>query len=138
MILVTQQNNKSVLRIGIRATDPRRRSLAIRQETESRRRWREEGLQGRHASLELHHIIDADPEMVHSDGMLVAFLPKEKILFQADFTLPAAGQTPNPFVQSLGKNLGRLKLDFDSYVSVHNNPAQQTRADLMKAVGITY
>ena len=89
-------------------------------------------------TLELHHIIDADPEMVHSDGMLVAFLPKEKILFQADFTLPAAGQTPNPFVQSLGKNLARLKLDFDAYVSVHNNPTPQTRADLMKAVGITY
>ena len=89
-------------------------------------------------TLELHHIIDADLEMVHSDGILVAFLPKEKILFQADFTLPAAGQTPNPFVQSLGKNLARLKLDFDSYVSVHNTTAQQTRADLMKAVGISY
>jgi glyoxylase-like metal-dependent hydrolase (beta-lactamase superfamily II) len=89
-------------------------------------------------SLELHHIIDKDPEKVHSDGILVAFLPKEKILFQADFTLQPAQPTQNPFVQSLGANLARLKLDFDTYLSVHNNPNRQTRADLMKAVGISY
>ncbi len=87
-------------------------------------------------SLELHHIIDSDPEMVHSDGIIVAFLPKEKILFQADFTLPQGGAKPNPFVQSLGKNLARLKLDFDSYLSVHNTPLQQTRSDLMTATGV--
>ena len=89
-------------------------------------------------SVELYHIIDADLEKVHSDGILVAFLPKEKILFQADFTLPAAGAMPNPFVQSLGASLAKLKLDFDQYISVHNTPLQQTRADLMKAVGISY
>ena len=83
-------------------------------------------------------LADADPENVHSDGILIAFLPKEKILFQADFTLPAAGQTANPFTQSLGRNMARLKLDFDSYVSVHNTPLTQTRADVMKATGITY
>jgi hypothetical protein len=89
-------------------------------------------------SLELYHITDADPENVHSEGILVAFLPKEKILFQADFTLPAAGQTANPFTQSLGRNMARLKLDFDSYISVHNTNTPQTRADLMKASGVTY
>jgi glyoxylase-like metal-dependent hydrolase (beta-lactamase superfamily II) len=89
-------------------------------------------------TLELHHITDADPGNVHSEGILVAFLPKEKILFQADFTLPAAGQMANPFTQSLARNLARLKLDFDSYISVHNTNAPQTRADLMKATGVSY
>lgn len=89
-------------------------------------------------SLELHHIIDTDPEKVHSDGIIVAFLPKEKILFQADFTLPNPGAMPNPFVQSLAANLARLKLDFDQYLSVHNNANKQTRADLMKATGVTW
>ena len=89
-------------------------------------------------SLELHHIIDTDIEKVHSDGIIVAFLPKEKILFQADFTLPAAGAMPNPFVQSLGANLGKLKLDFDRYLSVHPSQTAQTRQDLMNATGVKY
>jgi len=89
-------------------------------------------------SVELYHIIDADVERVHSDGILVAFLPKEKILFQADFTLPQGGAKPNPFVQSLGEELGRLKLDFDTYLPVHNSPLQQTRKDLMTATGVSW
>jgi hypothetical protein len=68
----------------------------------------------------------------------VAFLPKEKILFQADFTLPQGGAKPNPFVQSLAEELGRLKLDFDTYLPVHNSPLQQTRKDLMTATGVSY
>ncbi len=140
VILVTQQNNKTFFETTFSAP----RTLVGDRLAKSGRKPRVEGVVEKRVfkndtrTLELYHIIDADPEMVHSDGMLIAFLPKEKILFQADFTLPAAGQTPNPFVQSLGKNLARLKLDFDAYVSVHNNPAPQTRADLMKAVGITY
>jgi glyoxylase-like metal-dependent hydrolase (beta-lactamase superfamily II) len=89
-------------------------------------------------SLELHHIIDKDIEKVHSDGIIVAYLPKEKILFQADFTLPAAGAMPNPFVQSLGENMGKLKLDFDRYLSVHPSQTPQTRQDLMNATGVKY
>jgi glyoxylase-like metal-dependent hydrolase (beta-lactamase superfamily II) len=89
-------------------------------------------------SVELYHIIDANIERVHSDGILVAFLPKEKILFQADFTLPQGGAKPNPFVQSLAEELGRLKLDFDTYLPVHNSPLQQTRKDLMTATGVSY
>jgi glyoxylase-like metal-dependent hydrolase (beta-lactamase superfamily II) len=89
-------------------------------------------------SLELHHFIDRETEKVHSDGIIVAYLPKEKILFQADFTLPAAGAKPNPFVQSLGENLARLKLDFDAYMSVHDTPLQQTRKDLMTATGTSW
>ena len=89
-------------------------------------------------SVELYHIIDANPDRVHSDGILVAFLPKEKILFQADFTLPQGGAKPNPFVQSLGEELGRLKLDYDTYLPVHNSPLQQTRKDLMTATGVSY
>ena len=140
VIVVTQQNNKAFFESAFSAP----RTLVGDRLARSGRKPKVEGVGEKRIfkddtrTLELYHIIDADPEMVHSDGMLVAFLPKEKILFQADFTLPATGQTANPFVQSLGKNLARLKLDFDAYVSVHNNPTQQTRADLMKAVGITY
>jgi glyoxylase-like metal-dependent hydrolase (beta-lactamase superfamily II) len=83
--------------------------------------------------VEFHHV----QELGHSDGMLVAFLPAQKILFQADFALPQPGQPANPSVVTLVENLDRLKLGFDSYVGVHAPTPDriQTRAELMAAVG---
>jgi hypothetical protein len=85
--------------------------------------------------LELHHIQDTDIENVHSDGIVVALVPSARLLFQADFTLPAAGQQANPFTKSLAEHVDRLGLDFDAYVSIHNSPTPQTRADLLRAIG---
>ena len=85
-------------------------------------------------SIELYHITDKDPEKVHSDGILVALLPRERILFQADFALPNPGSTI-PYTTSLAEHVDRLKLDFDSYISAHNSSAPQTRADLMRVIG---
>jgi glyoxylase-like metal-dependent hydrolase (beta-lactamase superfamily II) len=67
----------------------------------------------------------------HTDGMLVAFLPKQKILFQADFTLPQAGQDANPFVVALAERVEALGLDFDRYLAVHAAAAPQTKTQLM-------
>jgi glyoxylase-like metal-dependent hydrolase (beta-lactamase superfamily II) len=80
--------------------------------------------------LELHHIPN-----LHTDGMLVAYLPVQRILFQADFTLPQPGQEPNPFVVSLAENVERLGLDFDRYLAVHAAAQPQTKADLMAVLG---
>jgi hypothetical protein len=71
---------------------------------------------------------------VHSDGILVALLPKEKILFQADFSLPNPGSTV-PYTSSLAEHVDRLNLEFDTYLSVHNSSEPQTRADLMRVIG---
>jgi glyoxylase-like metal-dependent hydrolase (beta-lactamase superfamily II) len=138
--IVTHNNNKEFFERAFSAP----RTLVGDNLAKTRRKPKVEGVGARRVfkddnhSLELHYITDTDIEKVHSDGILVAYLPKEKILFQADFTLPAAGAKPNPFVQSLGENMGRLKLDFDTYLSVHNTPLQQTRKDLMTATGVTY
>jgi glyoxylase-like metal-dependent hydrolase (beta-lactamase superfamily II) len=80
-------------------------------------------------SIELHHI----EKLEHSDGMLVAYLPKEKILFTADFNIPAAGQPVSPSIATLLQNIDRLQLDFDRYVTVHapNPDRPLSRADLM-------
>jgi glyoxylase-like metal-dependent hydrolase (beta-lactamase superfamily II) len=80
-------------------------------------------------TIELHHIKD----LAHSDGMLVAFLPKERILFTADFNIPAQGQPPAPAIATLVQNIERLKLDFEGHVLVHapNPDRPMTRADLM-------
>ncbi len=138
--IVTHDNNKAFFERAFGAP----RTLVGDSLAKTRRKPKVEGMGAKRVfkddnhSLELHHITDRDIEKVHSDGIVVAYLPKEKILFQADFTLPAAGAKPNPFVQSLGENMGRLKLDFDTYLSVHNTPLQQTRRDLMTATGVSY
>ena len=85
--------------------------------------------------LELHHVRGN----YHADGLLFAFLPAEKILFQADLTLPPPGQEPNPYVRALVEMLDRLQLDFDWYVPVHPpNPDPDrivTREEFDQAVG---
>jgi glyoxylase-like metal-dependent hydrolase (beta-lactamase superfamily II) len=87
-------------------------------------------------SIEFYHIEGSD----HSDGMLVAYLRKEKILFQGDYSLPEPAEETSTFVYTLVENVvDRLHLDFESYIGVHaQNPyVPWTRADVMKAVGGT-
>ena len=79
----------------------------------------------------------------HNDGLIVAYLPKEKILVEADaFNPPAQASAPPPKVPTanntnLVENIGRLKLDVETIIPVHY-PAdgrKVTIAELMRAVG---
>ena len=93
-------------------------------------------LRGGNRTIELHHV----QNLQHSDGMLIAYLPNEKILFTADFGIPNPGAAPgpvNPSLTVLVANLERLKLDFGPYIMVHPPVPDRplTRADLMTAVG---
>jgi glyoxylase-like metal-dependent hydrolase (beta-lactamase superfamily II) len=81
--------------------------------------------------VEMYHIYPAP----HSNGMMVAYFPKEKFLFQGDFSLPAAGQPANDHVKALVAALEKLNLDFDRYINVHAPAAPQTKAELWKSVG---
>jgi hypothetical protein len=67
--------------------------------------------------------------------LLIAYIPKEKILFQGDFSLPAAGQPANDHIKALVPVLEKLNLDFDRYINVHASATPQTKAELWKAVG---
>src|SRR6476620_3266117 len=82
-------------------------------------------------TVELYHV----SPVPHTNGMLIAFLPKEKVLLQGDFTLPAPGQAPNDHVKALFPILEKLNLNFDRYIPVHTTPTPQTKADLWKAMG---
>jgi len=86
-------------------------------------------LQDETRTLELHAVKNLE----HSDAMLMAFLPKEKILFTADINIPAPGQPVSPSIPTLVANLERLNLDFDRYVTVHPPTPDRplTRADLL-------
>ena len=85
------------------------------------------------------HLIKGLP---HADGLLVAYLPKEKILAYADmFNLPtAAAPVPNPPVVGTMvflDNIERLKLDPERVMSVHSlNPDRLTSvADIRASLG---
>ena len=66
---------------------------------------------------------------------MIAYIPKEKILFQGDFTV-TPGEPANDHVKALGPIvLDKLKLDFDRYIPVHAAAGPQTKADFLKALG---
>lgn len=65
--------------------------------------------------LRLHHVDDLE----HSEGMLIAYLPAERLLFTADFDPPLKGQPVDASIPTLLKTLDRLKIDFDRNVTVH-------------------
>jgi hypothetical protein len=81
-------------------------------------------------SLVLAHV----EKLEHSDAMLIAYLPKEKILFTADFNTPPPGQPVSPSIATLMVNLDRLGFDFERHVTVHapNPDRVLTKSDLME------
>jgi glyoxylase-like metal-dependent hydrolase (beta-lactamase superfamily II) len=82
-------------------------------------------------TVEMYHI----PPAPHSNGLIIAFIPKEKVLFQGDFSLPGPGETANDHIKALVPVLEKLNLDFDRYINVHTSAAPQSKAELWKAVG---
>ena len=59
--------------------------------------------------------------LAHCAGMLVAYLPKEKILVEADLYSPRGTPpaTPDASSVTLHENIKRLKLDIETIVPVH-------------------
>ena len=84
-------------------------------------------------TLELHLI----KGNAHNDGILMAYLPKEKLLVEADvFTPTAPGappSPPNPFSVNLYENVQRLKLDVGQILALHGRAVPLS--DLEKAIG---
>jgi len=66
-------------------------------------------------SLVLYHVA----KLEHSDSMLIGYLPKEKILFSADFGAPQPGQPVSPSIATLMANLDQYAIDFERHVTVH-------------------
>jgi glyoxylase-like metal-dependent hydrolase (beta-lactamase superfamily II) len=129
--IVTQQNNKEFFERALNtprtllndslAKNPKR----VKIETIAEKKVFSDGAR----TVEFYHVYPSP----HSNGLTIAFIPKEKILFQADYTLPAAGQPANDHVKALQVALAKLNLDFDKYLSVHREAAPQTKADVLKA-----
>jgi glyoxylase-like metal-dependent hydrolase (beta-lactamase superfamily II) len=69
----------------------------------------------------------------HSNGLSIAYIPKEKILFQGDFTV-TPGQPANDHVFALAPILKKMNLDFDRYINVHTTPMPQNAKEFWAAV----
>lgn len=134
--IITHENNEDFLENALSA--PRR--LTGDALAKANRKANVEGvgdrrvLKGANHIIELHHVRD----LQHTDGMLIAYLPNEKVLFSADFNIPNPAAPPaavNPSLTVLVANLDRLKLDFTTYITVHAPVPERplTRADLMGA-----
>jgi glyoxylase-like metal-dependent hydrolase (beta-lactamase superfamily II) len=131
--IITQKNNEAFLEKALNtprtllndtlAKNPKK----VRIETVDAKKVYSDG----NRVVEFHHIYPTP----HSNGLTIAFIPKEKILFQADYTLPAAGQQPNDHIRALQPIVEKLNLDFEVYMPVHRGAAPLTKADLWKAVG---
>jgi glyoxylase-like metal-dependent hydrolase (beta-lactamase superfamily II) len=84
-------------------------------------------------TIELYHVPNE-----HNEGMLIAYLPKDKIIVEADLYTPGAVNAPppdpvSPYTVSLLENLDRLKLDYDKILGLHGRLA--TKDELLKAAG---
>jgi glyoxylase-like metal-dependent hydrolase (beta-lactamase superfamily II) len=76
--------------------------------------------------------------LLHNGGMLIAYLPKEKILINADlYSPPAQGSqppaTPSASMVTLNQNIQRLKLDVAQHVPIHGRVG--TMEEFTKIVG---
>ena len=80
-------------------------------------------------TVEMYHAYPAP----HSNGLIIAYIPKEKILFQGDFSVNP-GEAANDHVMALYPVLQKLNLDYDRYINVHTSAAPQHKADVVKAV----
>ncbi|MBI4265964.1 MAG: MBL fold metallo-hydrolase [Acidobacteria bacterium] len=105
-------------------------------ETVDERRVLSDGMR----TLEVHVVQDT----THVEGMLILYLPSEKLLVEADlFTPPAPGAAPaqnapgnDPLAAELVQNIERLDLDVERVVPLHG-PGVASRADLDRAAGTT-
>ena len=85
-------------------------------------------------TVEIHHITG----ILHDDGMLLVYLPREKLLVQADaFTPIPANATPpmppSPFNVNLADNITRLNLAVDNHLPLHGRLVPM--AELNRQIG---
>ena len=80
-------------------------------------------------TVEIYHIWPAP----HSDALLVAYIPRERILYQGDFSLPPPGQEGSRDPRKWESRLGVT--DFERYINTHHSAEPQTKDMLWEAVG---
>lgn len=80
--------------------------------------------------VEIHHVPNE-----HSDGMVVVYLPAEKVLYSADVTIVNPSPAQLGTVKSIAAALAKLNLDWQTFIPAHppNPDRVLTRDDFNKA-----
>jgi glyoxylase-like metal-dependent hydrolase (beta-lactamase superfamily II) len=86
-------------------------------------------------TIEIHRIAGNG----HSDDLALVYLPKEKVLIEADAYTPVAAdapppKTPNPYSVNLYENIQKLNLDVERIAGLHG-PRVASLNDLRAAIG---
>jgi glyoxylase-like metal-dependent hydrolase (beta-lactamase superfamily II) len=102
-------------------------------------------------SIELYRLVDdnyPDHQNSHAPDMLIAYLPKIKTLYEADFFNPGPpvrpGAPPPPFIGVIGNkevllaNIQRLKLDVQEFVPTHYGMGELPFSQLQKEIDIEH
>ena len=85
--------------------------------------------------IEIHSIAGNS----HNDAFALVYLPKERLLVEADAFTPAAADapppaSPNPYTVNLYENVQKLKLDVDRIAALHG-PRLTTLEDVRTVIG---
>ena len=128
--VITHEGNKpyykEVLRAGLWTLEPDRFSLYPPEE------WSEGYI---FETLNQKYVLADDTQRVelytvqglaHAAGMLVAYIPSEKVVVQADLYTSGAA-TPNASARTFYRNLQRLDLDVETIVGIHGSPAPMSQ-----------
>lgn len=121
-IIITHDTNKAFLEQSLAAP----RTVQPDKLAQSGKKAVIEGMQDKRVltdgtrAVELYHIQGT----VHDDGIIMAYLPKEKFLVEADVYTPPAPNAappaqPNPLHTNLYDNLERLQLTVDQILPLH-------------------
>ena len=72
----------------------------------------------------------------HSDGMLIVYLPAEKVLYTADMNIVNANPAQLATVRAAAQVADRAKLDYNTYIPAHppNPDRPLTKADVVAAL----
>jgi glyoxylase-like metal-dependent hydrolase (beta-lactamase superfamily II) len=134
--IITHESNKAFLEQSLAAP----RTVQPDKLAQSGKKVTVEGMQDKRVlsdgtrTIELYLIQGTS----HDDGIIMAYLPKEKILVEADVYIPAAPNValptqPNPESVALYDNIERLKLTVDQILPMHGRKVPL--AELQKSVG---
>jgi glyoxylase-like metal-dependent hydrolase (beta-lactamase superfamily II) len=130
--IITNENNREFFERALNTP----RTLLNDRLAQNPRRARVEGVADKRVftdgarTVEFYHIFPAP----HSNGLIVAYFPQEKVLFQGDFSVNP-GQPANDHVKALVPALEKLNLDFERYINTHASANPQTKAEVWAAVG---
>jgi glyoxylase-like metal-dependent hydrolase (beta-lactamase superfamily II) len=134
--IITHDSNKAFLAQSLAAP----RTIQPDKLTQTGKKAMVEGMQDKRVLSDATHIVELYriQGTTHADGLIMAYLPKEKLLVEVDVYTPAPPNAappaqPNPASVNLYDNIERLKLVVDQILPLHGRKVPL--AELQKWIG---